>query len=335
MNEIKFINQKDPIITVIVPCYNAQDTITETLMSLERQTFKDFEVIIVNDGSTDKSHFLIEEKLKNQPFCSNYIIQENSGVSVARNRGMDEAKGSYITFLDADDVYCDYFLEVLYEQIMLKNVDTVVCSYTRDINAIKEKVFSNSKNVDLSRKDLLEFFMYRKGPCSFFTFIYRKEIIEKHRIYFNSNLKYGEDLEFTWKYLIHSRNGVFIDEALYGYYDNPFSAMNNISWRKTDVLKSIKNIENILYNEADEFYNTYKNYMFSRALWAVAKDFSFQGQKDFFNRLSKDYDVTRNFKNCKAEDWRVKYTTKLFLLNRHVFYAFFRLLYYVKKRMVL
>ena len=176
--------------------------------------------------------------------------------------------------------------------------------------------------------------MYRKGPSSFFTFIYKKKILDDFQIYFNPCLKYGEDLEFIWSYLIHTKRGLFVNEEMYGYYDNPNSVMNNISWRITDVLTSIGNIEKILYERGDAFYSSYKNYMFSRALWALLKDFSLNGNKANFYKLSNKYDTKKSLKELQkvTKDWRIKYTSKLFMVNETVFYIFFRLIY-LKKRL--
>ena len=317
-----------PIISVIIPCYNAEKTIVSTLESLEKQSFKNFEVIIVNDGSIDRSHYLIEERLKLNILNVKYILQENFGVSVARNSALEQVTGEYIVFLDADDVYHKDFLRFLYTYISNNNVDTVVCKYSRNIDSIVNSVNNNICNIEkLNHLELLNFFMHRKGPTSFFTFIYKKKIICDFNIWFNPTLKYGEDLEFTWKYLIHSKHGLFIDKALYGYSDNPSSAMNNISWRVTDVLISVKNIEKYLYNTKDEFYVSYKKYMFARTLWAILKDFSYYGKKTLFVELCNEYDTKIYINNLikLSNNLKIKISSKIFCTSRQLFYDLFKL----------
>ena len=97
-----------PFFSVVIPLYNKEDTVLRALESVRQQTFNDFEVIVVNDGSTDNSYYVIEhyDKLKIK-----LLNQENKGVSFARNRGVEEAKAELIAFLDADDEWktvCHY-----------------------------------------------------------------------------------------------------------------------------------------------------------------------------------------------------------------------------------
>jgi glycosyltransferase involved in cell wall biosynthesis len=90
-------------VSIVIPCYNNQDTIEETLESIVNQDFKNFEIIIVNDGSKDGSQQLIEEYRSNSKYQITLINQENSGPSFARNNGASSAKGKYLLFIDADD----------------------------------------------------------------------------------------------------------------------------------------------------------------------------------------------------------------------------------------
>ena len=101
----------NPKISVIIPCYNAGKTISASLRSLVNQVYKDFEVIIVNDGSTDNSADVISSFSRTHNLNVVYVEQPNSGVSTARNNALKKARGEYITFLDADDLYDPYFLQ--------------------------------------------------------------------------------------------------------------------------------------------------------------------------------------------------------------------------------
>ena len=114
------------MISVIIPCYNAADTIVRTLESVEEQTFKDYEVVLIDDGSLDNTKNIVTNYIKEK---DNYVFlkQENKGVSTARNYGLNNAKGKYIAFLDADDVYHPLFLETLFNEIE-KNRTDLACS---------------------------------------------------------------------------------------------------------------------------------------------------------------------------------------------------------------
>ena len=194
--------------------------------------------------------------------------------------------------------------------MLQRNVDTVYCSYSRNIKKVLEEC--NSYNNDLirvlSHEQLMNNFMYRKGPCGFFNFIYKKSIIDEYKIRFNEYSKYGEDLEFTWKYLCHCRNGIFLDKSFYGYYNNPDSAVNNISWRITDVLYSIKRVEKYIINNSANFNVKFKNYMYHRTLWAIAKEFAKADRYDLFKKLVDEYDLKNSSK------YMIKNSNNIFII---------------------
>lgn len=317
-----------PLVSVIIPCYNSQDTILMTLISLENQSLKEFEAIVVNDGSSDSSDEIIRNYIKTSSINFNYIIQENSGVSSARNTGLIHAKGKYITFLDSDDIYHKDFLKKLTNLMEKKTVDTAFCNYTRDIKNLEINGYyeNEDKITVLNHNDLMMSFMHRKGPCAFFTFIYLREIIEKHKLEFPIDTKYGEDLEFTWKYLSYCKSGAYLDRALHGYMDNPNSVMNNVKWSMVDSIESISRVEEHLKCVNDSFYQQFSNYMHARTLWSVMKNFSIAGKKDLFNRLILKYDVKNSMKILlKTNNILIKLSALIFLIHPNLFYRIVRL----------
>ncbi|MDD5406635.1 MAG: glycosyltransferase family A protein [Sulfurovaceae bacterium] len=107
-------SEKQPFFSVVIPLYNKQNHVKETIKSVLGQSFQNFEIVVVNDGSTDESTKVVESIEDDR---IRLIHQENAGVSVARNRGIREAKSEYIAFLDADDIWLPEFLETIYELI--------------------------------------------------------------------------------------------------------------------------------------------------------------------------------------------------------------------------
>lgn len=317
------LNNYSALVSVIIPCYNAEKSIKKALESLENQSYKNFEVILINDGSTDKSDLVISQYLKKSKLNCRYIKQENKGVSKTRNMGIKNSKGKYITFLDADDTYNKRYILELAETIENEDVDTVSCCYSRKL-VEKEEYKDNNKigRKYLKHDDLMEYFMYRKGPCVFSTYIYKKSILDKFNIYFDESTKYGEDLEFTWKYLTHCDNGVFIDEFLYIYTDNPESAVNTISWEITDVLHAIKRSEKYICKNEDSFSNQMCEYMYDRTVWAVCKNFAKAKNIDLFNRFINEYDVRKSMKQMvkKSPNIIIKISSIIFLINNKLFY---------------
>ena len=131
------------MISVIVPVYNVEKYLEECLESIKRQTYTDIEVILVNDGSIDRSKEICERYCeKNSRF--KLVNQENKGLSGARNRGMLESKGEFISFVDSDDVLKEDMLEQLMKQMTSEDIDIVECWYT---NEKQELELSTPKNV--------------------------------------------------------------------------------------------------------------------------------------------------------------------------------------------
>lgn len=107
-------------VSIIIPAYNVEKYIPRTLESIKSQTFKDIEVIVINDGSTDNTLTIVKNFLKNVDFSYKIITQKNQGVSAARNRGIKEAKGKYICFLDGDDFYDSFFIGKMERKLNMK-----------------------------------------------------------------------------------------------------------------------------------------------------------------------------------------------------------------------
>ena len=126
----------DKLISVIVPVYNVEEYLEECLNSIQHQTYTDIEVILVNDGSTDASKEICERYCQQDPRF-HLINQANKGLSGARNRGMTESKGEFITFVDSDDVIKDDMLEQLLRHMTSEEMDIVECWYTNDKKEIE------------------------------------------------------------------------------------------------------------------------------------------------------------------------------------------------------
>ena len=133
------------MISVIVPVYNVEEYLEECLESIQKQTYSDIEVILVNDGSTDRSKEICERYCEKDSRFK-LVNQENKGLSGARNRGMLESKGEFISFVDSDDVLKEDMLEQLMKQMTSEDIDIVECWYT---NEKQELELSTPKNVKI------------------------------------------------------------------------------------------------------------------------------------------------------------------------------------------
>lgn len=179
-----------PIFSVVIPAFNSAKTLENTIKSVLNQTLQDFEIIVVNDGSTDETVSLIEKLLDHRV---SIISQQNKGVSAARNKGISFAKGEYIAFLDSDDLWLPEKLQIQYD-FLQKNqsvtaVQTGAIFINNDLEILSVRPCFESKDV------LLETLLFQNLPSVMSTIVIKFTEIEKVGL-FNENLLF-EDWEFT------------------------------------------------------------------------------------------------------------------------------------------
>ncbi len=310
-----------PLVSIVVPCYNAENYILETLNSIESQIYKSIEVLCIDDGSEDSTWDKLTEWSKSTMLKHKIIRQKNKGVSSARNKGIELATGKYLMFLDADDVYREDMVSSLVYAVNEKGTDTAYCLLKRK----KELVFSYTRNISLkmqTQSEAMHNLLYRMSEISFDCYIYDMDLIRKLDLKFQQNAKYGEDREFNWKYLTNCDNIAFIDNSLYYYRVNDASATKKRpTWDKTDLLEAVKRIEEYLMEHECSFYHEFQSYMLSRATWTVAKTFALGKQKELFKRLIKTYDVKTHMKAmAKDRNKLVSFSSRLYLIAPMLFY---------------
>lgn len=309
-----------PKVSVIIPCYNCEEYIDETLDSLVNQTFKNFEVLCVNDGSNDETLEKLKRWKESQKLEIKIVNQKNAGVSRARNNGIKKAKGQYILFLDSDDYYHENFIE--YMILGIEKADVSYCKLSRKQDDVVS--FYPQKNVLAiqNQKEAMHNLLYNMGQLSFCNYIYKREVLFDKTIFFDENTKFGEDREFNWKYLCYCKTAAYIDMPLYWYRVNNDSATKGkASWRKTDLLLAVKRIEKYLEEQKCDFSDEFNSYMYARAMWAVAKTFAVSGNKSLYDKLAKEYPVRKCMKRtAKDANKLVAFASILYLVNPILFF---------------
>lgn len=217
---------KKPSISLIVPVFNASKTIDRCLNSIENQTFKDIEVIVVNDGSTDNSGDLCRRYVKKDKRF--FLIEKgNEGVSSARNVAIGKAFGTYIGFVDSDDFIDKYFCEILFKIITENNVDVLNFGYTRIDGERKIVNYSSFPKNRIIREPEIQKFLETSMLNNDLWYPWRnfvkRELIEKNFIRFDENQRIGDDSLFNFKCFVFSKSVYSIKEPLYFYVNNPIS----------------------------------------------------------------------------------------------------------------
>lgn len=184
-------------ISIIVPVYNVEKYLNRCLDSIINQSFNDFELILINDGSTDKSG-IICDKYAQIDKRVRVIHKKNEGVSLTRNLGISIAKGDYITFIDSDDWIEQDFLKKAIEYIKENNVSILITGFVFENNKKIFNIFNGKKDeIILNNEIKKEFLKQNKFSWTVYDKFYKKEIIKKYK--FDSRFKIGEDMLFCWQ----------------------------------------------------------------------------------------------------------------------------------------
>lgn len=242
-------------ISVIVPVYNAEKTLHKCLDSIKNQTFENFEVILINDGSKDKSQEICEEYCQKDARFKLFNI-ENSGPSNARNKGIDEADSEYLAFVDSDDYIELNMLEELFGAAEASLAELTICGfYNEENNVITSKYApryapgiyrgEQLKKIVLEALNLGEDDNIRPYSC---IRLVKKEALENPRIRFNTNIHRSEDY-LLWNILFSRIKCLCLitDKPLYHYIMNSTSITHN-------YMKNYWDMSKIIYNELKTTY---------------------------------------------------------------------------------
>lgn len=237
------------MISIIIPCYNAEKTIKRCLESVISQTYKNIEIVIINDGSIDKTDSIIKKYINDNRI--KYYNRSNHGIGKTRNFGIKEATGEYITFLDSDDYLPNDAIDNLYKLAQKNKLDLVVSDYYVDNKNIKSEKIKSFPITNVKNNPNL-IFDINLAPWNK---LYKKELIEN--IKFEENLKY-EDAPFVIESIIKAKRIGKLDKGTYYYVVNPNSETTIRDERIFDIFKILDIIGMLVENkkELTEVYKT-------------------------------------------------------------------------------
>ncbi len=207
-------------VSVVMPAYNAEENIVNSIESVINQTFKNFELIIVDDGSKDNTLKICREYENKYPNIK-VIHQKNGGEAAARNTGIKNASGKYIMFLDSDDTYKPDMVSRMFEKAENETPDWVLCAFSTIADKkVKTIKLQNTRNLNTHKEVLqgLYPFVEINGLINTWNKIYSRRIITENKIEFLPEFEMGVDHIFNLNYIEHCSNCGFIDEPLYNYY---------------------------------------------------------------------------------------------------------------------
>lgn len=313
------------MISIVVPVYNTGKYVEKCLESIVSQSFSDFEVICVDDGSTDDSMHICK-KWESKDSRIHVVSQANKGVSAARNKALEMLRGKYVCFVDSDDMVSHDYLSHLNE--LSKDGSFPICDYTLDVCELG-KGKNSAKNYESHEFIRLILKEKIKHP-NLWEMMFKTSIIRDNDIWFTEGCIKNEDTEFYIKYLVYEQKVVVSQRKNYYYRPNPSSVM-----RTPATIKSLTSIEaskriNSFLVEKDIISN--KSIVQSNCILKYAYSLSKSRDKELYDYLHSHYDVNMAMKDMSVFPRLSKrIVAKLYLISgRKFFFNFVGLSFFVK-----
>ncbi len=231
----------NPLVSVVIPVYNGQNHISQCLEMILNQSYKNLEVIVVDDGSTDNSVQLINK------FTKVRLIQHsvNKGLSAARNTGINNATGKYIHFMDDDDQINVEFYESFIEACEKNNADMACGSFMNASSPAESQIFTSEKVVTSVKDKYTATYVVRKAYV--WRYFFSLNFIREHQLYFEEG-RLMEDILFSSRAVYYANKVVIVPNAHYHYVSTPNSIMNNkdkkhMKRREADYQHALKMVE--------------------------------------------------------------------------------------------
>ena len=286
--------QEMPLVSVIIPVYNSESYLKECLDSVLNQTYRNIEVICVDDGSVDHSLEILKY-YENKDSRMKVYTQANKGPSAARNKALDNANGEYISFVDSDDFLQLNTYEILIEcALQQQSWDLII--FGGNIIGANDKYFADKLTTEFKQyincaPGNVVFNEKAARPFLWLHFIKRELLERPHKIRFEESINLGEDQIFQFEYVPRAKNVMVIDQKLYNYrMDNNASLMqlyNNRKIKKTECHFEI--IEKVIENwKKDGRYSIYQDDIWTWAVqliyWTI-NELPIEFRREYSNKL--------------------------------------------------
>lgn len=296
------------MVSIIVPVYNASQYLDRCIDSLVKQTVKDIEIILVDDGSTDDSLSICREwALKDNRIV--IVEQENSGVSIARNRGIEISNGEFVLLLDSDDWLALNTVEVLLKEQQRENADCVVFGFNQTSGNIWAPLEEKCYNTLFALKTDFPYWLNTELLSSSVNKLYKRQLIKK---LYPKGMAFGEDLLFSLDYLEQCKCISFIKEPLYQH-----EVYNNLSLTHTFNIKRFKDIETIQkrileFATEKDVKDLYKKYI-SDCTRILRSFFSYTERYSVKRKILNDWLNVSYFRYLRLADHELIWQNRLLL----------------------
>lgn len=312
------------LVSVVVPVYNAEKYIKETMMSIANQTYSNLEIILVDDGGTDNSIRIAESVLVNNQY--QIIQQTNMGLSAARNTGIVNATGKYICFVDSDDIIAPTHIESLVK-LASKNGLSVCFSEFESTSENNRYgcVCENDSAEILSGYYIRRKFALRKIQIHACALLLDLDFLRGHDLLFNPVLRFGEDAEFIWRMLFETEKIGYLHQKSYKYLTREGSLMTSPTLDKAVVFAAeLKKALNQIANEKSVDQN-FLNDIYNRILFGLYRSYSMFSSEEVWREFLEAFPARKLSKQLfHLRDWRVVILANILYVNPNLFRAITR-----------
>lgn len=255
-------------ISIILPTYNSDNVLEKAIKSVEKQTYENWELIIIENGKKGQAEQIVQS-FKDKRII--YIYQEQPNVSNARNVGLETATGEYIAFIDSDDQYEIDFLEKMLSNLIENETQLVTCGYRRAFEKNKMLIENNEKILNTTNiKEYLETTKENYLYNELWNKMYISEIIKEHNIKFDKSYELGEDFLFNLDYTKYIKKASFINEPLYIYTDGEYGLKLRYRPNKFEIEYDLTKYLEKFYIEKrwnmDYIYNRYARVYYNQII---------------------------------------------------------------------
>jgi glycosyltransferase involved in cell wall biosynthesis len=237
------------LLSIIIPVFNDEKNISRCIDSVLSQTYTDFECLIIDDGSTDKTSSICDEYSKKDSRIK-VFHKKNEGISKTRQYGIDHANGEYIYFIDSDDWIESSFVSCMIVIINNNKHDLIFFDYIKNYTNNKN-IYKSQNPFSLDNNLIIKLILEKKILSCTWNFLYKKEYIINNKVFFNKKINYGEDTLFILELMLKNPNIFYINKAYYHHF------INESSYTRTNLKQKYKD-RILFYNCLSDLFHRYR-----------------------------------------------------------------------------
>lgn len=309
-----------PLLSVIIPLFNGEEYVDNIYNAFSAQGSTDFELICVDDGSTDNTYQKLLDLQKNHPELNMVVKhQDNCGVSAARNVGLRIATGKYISFFDCDDYISKNYFDVLKNNLD-KDFDIFVFQSQRV--KFEDIAETTSKDVvETTNLKLLSRFANKPTQFGVYNMFVSREFYDANKFLFREGIPYYEDYEFLYRVFAKANKILLTEQQLYYYILRDVSAMQKFTKARLTSIKVIEELRSFIENQVPEFLLEFDLLSTSRLYWSIMWQaclaFDYKDAKEFYTK----YDIENKVNVLKNNlSLKISLSTRIMMISFRLYY---------------